>query len=331
LEPKKSGKAGVKVQTADLSILIPVKNIEQEIPGILQFAAQEAQGISAEFIIVDTGSGDKTVLRAVQLMKQLGLNGFVIQNGESAIPAALNTAVQKAGGRYLTFLFARRLYGGFLPRFLEAAGRSGADFIFGCTSKEEVRAAERRVISSAVRQPKGSLFAEEILRRNSGGDIAAVLVRRQFLLDREISFSDSCVYGYAEEFVFCCLFCADSVVQAPVLLTREPACELKRGKQAPAGRAIFQRVEAMLRVLDVAKAQYGGERELLRLLEKEKIPRTVMDSVDVLLREGSSSRAVRACLRISGYSRLLTVDRWTDPALRRRVLLWKTAPDFYRP
>ncbi len=87
----------------------------------------------------------------------------------------------------------------------------------------------------------------------------------------------------------------------------------------------------MLRVLDVAKAQYGGERELLRLLEKEKIPRTVMDSVDVLLREGSSSRAVRACLRISGYSRLLTVDRWTDPALRRRVLLWKTAPDFYRP
>ncbi len=158
-----------------------------------------------------------------------------------------------------------------------------------------------------------------------------MLVRRQFLLDREISFSDSCVYGYAEEFVFCCLFCADSVVQAPVLLTREPACELKRGKQAPAGRAIFQRVEAMLRVLDVAKAQYGGERELLRLLEKEKIPRTVMDSVDVLLREGSSSRAVRACLRISGYSRLLTVDRWTDPALRRRVLLWKTAPDFYRP
>lgn len=319
------------MQASELSILIPAKNIENEISHILSFAAKQTEGMNVEFIIVDMGSGDKTVLQAVMLMKELGLHGFVIQNGDSAVPAALNTAVQKAGSEYLSFLFARRLYCNFLQQYLDSAKRSNADIVFGCTSKDEVRAAERRTISSAVRQPDGARFAKEALRRKINADIAAIIVRRQFVISKQISFTDNCAFGYAEEFVLRCMLSANTVVQAPVLLQREKTGELKRGKQGPTGLRIFQRVEAALRILDAAISSYGNDGELLRLLEKDIIPLTIMNAIDIILREGSNYRAIKSFLSVSGYDRLLSADRRTDPALKRRILVWKTIPWMYRP
>lgn len=319
------------MQVSELSMLIPVKNMENEIPRILSFAAKQAEGIPVEFVIVDMGSVDRTVLQAVLLIKKLGLHGFVIQNGDSAVPAALNTAVQKAGSEYLTFLSARRLYTNFLPQYLDTAKRSHADLIFGCATKDEVRAAERRAISSAIRQPSGVHFVKDAFRRKAGPDLAAILVRREFLRSKQVDFDENCAYGYAEEFVLQSMLTADTVAQSPVLLRHEQIGEFKKGKQSVAGLKIFQKVEAVLRVLDTAKSSCGNDTELLRLLEKERIPRTVMDAVDVMLREGSSYRAVRSFLDLSGYDRLLSVDRKTDSDLKRSILIWKTVPWLYRP
>lgn len=319
------------MQASELSILIPAKNIEKEIPHILSFVAKQTEGMNVEFIIVDMGSGDKTVLQAVMFMKEFCLHGFVIQNGDSSVPAALNTAVQKAGSEYLAFLFARRLYSNFLPQYLETAKRSSADVVFGCSTKDEVRAAERRTISSAVKQPDGARFVKDALRRKINADIATVMIRRQFLLSKQISFAENCNYGYAEEFILRSMLSADIVMQAPVLLRRDETFELKRGKLGTAGLRIFQRVEAALRVLDAAKSNYGADSELLRLLEKEIIPLTVMNAIDVMLREGSGHRAIKSFMNVSGYERLLCSDRKTDPALKRRILVWKTVPWLYRP
>ena len=323
-------KGGQNVRTSKLSILFPVWNLEKEIPGILRFEAEQARGVGAEFIIVDMGSEDRTVLEAVQTVKELGVPGFVIQNGRSQVPVALNTALRKAGGEYLTFLFARRLYRGFLKEYLDAAHRSGADFVYGCTAKEEIPAAERRSVSSVVRQPDGGALVRKMLSRGAVPDIADILVRREFLREQDLSFAEECAFGYAEEFVLRCLLCAGTAVQAPVLPERGGACELKRGRQGAAGKAVFQRVGAMLRVLETAKSRCGNDAELLRLLQREQIPAAVMDAVDAALREGTGYREIRAYLSGRGYDRLLAVDRRTSAALRHRILLWKIAPWMYR-
>lgn len=319
------------MQVSELSILIPAKNIENEIPQILSFAAKQTKGMNVEFVIVDMGSTDKTVLQAVMLMKELSLHGFVIQNGDSTVSTALNTAVQKAGSEYLSFLFARRLYNGFLQEYLDTAKHTKADIVFGCFSKDEMRAAERRTISSAIRQPDGGHFVKDILRRKIKADIAAVTIRREFLISKQINFVDNCAFGYAEEFILRCMLCASTVVQAPVLLQRDETYELKRGKLSPAGLRIFQRVEAALRILNTAKSSYGNDAELLRLLEKDIIPLTIMNAIDTMLHEGGSHRAIKSFLNVSGYDRLLTSDRKTEPALKRRILLWKTAFWLYHP
>lgn len=319
------------MQELELSVLAPVRNVENNITSVLSFAAGQAAALNTEFIIVDMGSEDKTVLQAVTLMKDLGLHGFVIQNGASSVPAALNTAIQKAGGKYLTFLFARRLYAGFLKPYLEAAAHFDADAVFGCMTKEEERAAERRSISYAIRQPDGARVAKDILRRKTKVDLAAFFARREFLLSRHIDFDEECVFGYAGEFLLRCVLGAERITQAPVLLQRDGASELKRGKSKAVGFAVFERAESALRVLDAARAAFPDDTELLRLAEKDAVPRAVMNAVDVVLREGSGVRAVRDYLRASGYDRLLSADARTDPALRQRILLWKTLPWLYRP
>lgn len=317
------------MQAAELSIILPVKNIEKEIVNILPYLRDQLGALNSELIVVDMGSSDRTVLQSVRLMKDLGLHGFVIQNGDSTVSAALNTGMQKAGGDYLTFVFARRLYENFIPACLETAKRTRADFAFGCADREEVRAAERRALSSAVRRRGGAQYLEDSILHGTFIDISAVLVRRGFLLDRQIEFEEGCRYGYSEEFISRCLLLADSVVQAPVMLRRNDTNELRRGKLSPAGTDIFQRVEAVLRIVDAARSA-GGDAELLRLLERVRLPLAVINAVDVLLREGSDYRFVRECLGTYGYDRLLTVDRRMDPKTRRRILIWKLTPALYR-
>lgn len=318
------------MQTASLSILIPAKNIENEIPRLLSFAAVQAKELNAEFIIVDTGSSDKTVLQAVVCIKELGLHGFVIQNGDSNVPSALNTAVQKASGKYVTFLFARRLYNGFLSQYLETAERIGADIVFGCFTKDEIRTAELRALSSAVRRPNGAYLVRELFGRRMKIDIAAVLVRRSFLQSAQIDFDESCAFGYAEEFLLNCLLRAETAAQAPILLQRDEERELKRGKNGKVGFSVFGRVEALLQVRKTVQSLPKASGDLLRALDKNIIPHCVMDSVDIVLREGMNHRAVKIFLDSSGYDRLLTTDRRSNSELKQRIFVWQVAPWLYR-
>lgn len=319
------------MQAAEISLIFPVKNLENEIVSILSFAFQQLKDFSPEFIIVDMGSSDRTVFQAVRFIKAHEIHGFVIQNGDSTVSAALNTGIQKAGGTYLTFLFARRLYEGFFPAYLDTAKKANADFVLGCFSQDEIRPAERRAVSSAIRQPGGNEYLKNILRRSMAVDISAVLIRRKFLRDSELLFQETLRFGYTEEFLSCCLLSASVVAQAPVVLKRCPEIELKRGKQKPVGTDIFQRVEAALQVLNAAKLSYGNDSELIRLLERNLLPRSVIAGIDVMLREGNRYQNIRAFLQAAGYDRLLLPDRTMDGKLRRKILLWRTMPRLYKP
>lgn len=318
------------MQVTKLSIIVPVRNVEQEISGVLRSIAAQAAGLEAEFIVVDMGSADKTVLEAVQLIKELKLRGFVIQNGDGTVAAALNTGLQKSGGDYITFIFARRLYRDFISGYLETAVRTSADFVFGSISEEEAYAAERRLISKAIRQESGAQYLKSILNNTIHIDISAIMLRRRFLLDRQIYFFDSCSHGYAEEFVFRCLLSAENIAQSPAVIKRDTVYELKRGKQKSIGKNIFQHTDAMLRILDIIKTTRREDTELVQMFEREKLPLTVMNGIDVMLKEGAGYNSVRGYLHAAGYDKLLTVGRQTDKALKRRIMVWRAIPWMYK-
>lgn len=317
------------MQITKLSVIIPVKNIEQEMSGVLRFVAQQAAGLETEFIVVDMGSSDKTVWEAVQFIKEQKLRGFVIQNGDGPVAAALNTGLQKSSGDYVTFIFARRLYRDFIQGYYETAVRTSADFVFGSLNEEESNAAERR-ISKVVCQEPGTQYIKNILNNIVHIDISAIFIKRKFLFERQIRFFDTCAHGYAEEFVYRCLLSAAVIAQSPTILKRDNLFELKRGKLKPVGKNIFQHTDAMLRILDILKTNHREDTELIRLFERRKLPLTVMNGVDILLQEGMGYNAVRGYLRVAGYDKLLLTGKQTDKDLKRRITVWRAIPWMYK-
>ena len=143
----------MQMQAPELSLILPVRDIEIELPGILRSIKEQIGAAAAEWIIVDMGSDDQTVLRAVQYIKEERLQGFVIQNGKGSVSAALNTGMQKAAGEYLSFVFARRLYGGYLSSYLEAARAAQADLVFGGldANAEQPKVSPRGATASGTR------------------------------------------------------------------------------------------------------------------------------------------------------------------------------------
>ncbi|MCY1713136.1 glycosyltransferase family 2 protein [Caproiciproducens galactitolivorans] len=317
------------MQITKLSVIIPVKNIEQEMSGVLRFVAQQAAGLETEFIVVDMGSSDKTVWEAVQFIKEQKLRGFVIQNGDGPVAAALNTGLQKSSGDYVTFIFARRLYRDFIQGYYETAVRTSADFVFGSLNEEESNAAERR-ISKVVFQEPGTQYIKNILNNIVHIDISAIFIKRKFLFERQIRFFDTCAHGYAEEFVYRCLLSAAVIAQSSTILKRDNLFELKRGKLKPVGKNIFQHTDAMLRILDILKTNHREDAELIRLFERRKLPLTVMNGVDILLQEGMGYNAVRGYLRVAGYDKLLLTGKQTDRDLKRRITVWRAVPWMYK-
>ena len=87
----------------------------------------------------------------------------------------------------------------------------------------------------------------------------------------------------------------------------------------------------MLRVQAVIENRCPDNRELCESFEERKLPETVMDCVDVLLREGLGYNTVRGYLRVEGYDRLLAQGKRTGRALRGRIRLWRMLPWMYHP
>ena len=173
-------------------------------------------------------------------------------------------------------------------------------------------------------------IAAIILKNTIHIDISAILLRRRFIVDRQIRFFDSCSHGYSEEFVFRCLLEADVIAQSPTIMKRDHIYELKRGKQKPVGKNIFQHTDAMLRIADIIRTSHQGDTELVQLFEHEKLPLTVMNGVDIMLKEGMGYNSIRGYLRVSGYGKFLVTGKQTDKALKRRIAVWNAIPWMYK-
>ena len=153
---------------------MPVRNVGASISEILQYVSVQTKNINFEIIVVDMGSTDNTVLKAIKFIKESKINGFVIQNGDTTVSAALNTGISRANGKYITFVFARRLYQNYLKGYLQTAVETSADIVFGSINEEESIAAQRRLISKSICQLSGADYIKYIINDKIFIDIAEI-------------------------------------------------------------------------------------------------------------------------------------------------------------
>ena len=304
----------------DVSIIFPVRNLEKEMKGILEHLQGQTSAFSFEIVIVDMGSDDSTLAKSLVLLRQYGLPGFVVQNGPGGPAAALNSGLHRAQGKYVAFLLASHLYKDILPGLFSTAELTEADMVFGSQTEEESRLAERQSMSRVVKKKSGAEYLQACLEGKLQIDLAAILLRRQFLLEYHLWFQEDCRYGYGEEFLYRCLLRAEETAPSPVLLQRESQLEWRCEELH--GHQVFQRVEAMLRVRDILWCEYNLP-VVAEWMTDQKIPQTIMECIDTLLREKVPLATVRKEMKARGFDRLLQAGKYTQSTLKKKIRSWK--------
>ena len=313
--------------SVEVSIIIPMHNLEQEIAGILRSVASQVMYRQVEFIVVDMGSSDRSVIEALSLIKELKLKGCVVQNGKDKFPTALNTGIYKSVGEYVTFLFPRRLYRDFIDGYYQAAKQCRADFIYGLAPAED----PMDILLQPAQTRCGVEVFHDLIDGKTNIDIGAMMIKRNFLISENIHFTPECQFGFAEEFVLRVLLCADIVHRANIVMKRDKVFELKQNPREKVGHLCFERIEAMRRIYDLIRCRRAGDRVLCEQFLYQKLPDTVLNCVDILLSEGSGYNAVRGALKIKGYDDLLKTKKGTNRKLRKQVSTWKHLPWMYKP
>ena len=118
------------MQEPELSVIIPVMNIENRICDVLNTLKEDTKGFSVEFLIIDRGSKDKTMQMALRFLRQNQLNGYVMQESGWNISQTLNAGIQYANGTYITFVFPQRIYQSYLEEFLKGKGNKCRVFVW---------------------------------------------------------------------------------------------------------------------------------------------------------------------------------------------------------
>jgi len=302
------------------------KNSKEKTVSVIKKLSEKISDIKPEFIVIDMNSTDGGVLETLNVIKENNLEGCVIQSGGGTVASALNTGLYKASGKYVTFVYPSRLYKEYLNEYYNSAEEKNADFVFAPTEGKD---GSRILISDGV---TGADIAVGLIRSSIIMDFTAVLFRRDFLIEKCIRFYEECTFGYAEAFIYNALLHSPKVAYSKICLERDNFCDTQKEYTATAAsNNCFGRLEAMVKVFALARELHANDKVLLNAFEYQKLPAVAMFCVDKLLSEGFKHSSIRKLMKTKKYDQYLDFSMDTSPALRTKVILWKTLPWIYKP
>lgn len=111
----------------DVSVIIPIYNVEEYLADCLESVRQNVRGLNAEVILIDDGSTDNSSVIAKLYAEQLEqFTYYRTENG--GLSRARNFGVSLAKGKYLFFVDSDdMLTNDILPKMIETAERNGTE------------------------------------------------------------------------------------------------------------------------------------------------------------------------------------------------------------
>ena len=306
-----------------ISVVLPLLNQGDRVWPMTEKLKKELMGISSEVIFVDRGSSDDTVFRALTGLNREGMHGCVLQSGRgSAAAAACQAGLSRAEGEFVFFVSdTDRLPDGYLAACVEKARMNEAQILFGYFYDREAQTVERRSMSRAVVNRSGPEYLPAVFSGAFPLQMVQALFRVPFLREKQVYFHEECGCGFDEEFLYTALMRASSVVPVPWKLDILKPYGLEQADS----QACRQRVEALLRVRDLAACTASVNLHTQQILQRQVLPSAVVEYIDRMRAEGHKPFEIYRDLHHRGYGKYLHLSRDTTPDLRRRMQEWRTS------
>lgn len=184
----------MKTTTPNVSLIIPVYNVEHYLPKCLEsIAAQTLKGF--EVILVDDGSTDRS-LEILRAFARRFPDAHVIHQENGGVSNARNAGIQAARGEFIAFMdsddYIAPLY---LQRLYESAKKHRADMV--CCSYYRYNAVTHELRPAQFRKSPGMYTPKEmitalILDMGVKGFIWNKLWRRSLFTEHHITFPTMC-------------------------------------------------------------------------------------------------------------------------------------------
>ena len=316
------------MSNVDISVIIPSKNNKNKTAEIIRKVSEQTKNIEVEFIVIDMNSTDNTVLLTLNEIKDNNLRGCVIQSGGSTVSSALNTGIFKSDGKYITFVYPRRLYKNYISDYYNDIELKNADFVFSMPSETK---SSSELVRAGLNNISGTDLAIGLVRSIVNIDFTAVMFKREFLLSNHIRFYEECNYGYAEAFIFNALLYNPKIAYSDIDLERDYVNGLSKDDSSTFTNNCFERVDSILKVAETIRLRHNNNEALSSAFEYQKIPSVVMSCVDILLNAGFGYNAIKNSLHLKHYDTLLKVSKATPLKLRKQIFKWKATPWLYKP
>lgn len=310
----------------DVSVIIPMKNPGKDIEKTLKYLSENMEDVSAEYILLDINSSNTSLVCAVEGIKELGLKGKVLQCGNRPLGAVMNVGLRQAEGKYLTFIFPKRMYTAFIPKYFHEALGTMPDVVFGTVPEGEWG---KRLDFSSMKITGTEMF-KCLMYGYTSLDIGALMFKTNFVNNRKVYFDDNSSVGYAEEYIYKALLLSESVMQCKCVMERDETLDIPKTPAAFEGLSCMGKIDGMLRIRELLEICSVSE-EIKERFEKEKLPSTVLSCADSLLKHGYDMKTVKRALKIKGYDKLLCVSKNTDKNIKRAVFSFNYLPWAYKP
>lgn len=205
-------------ETVDLTIIIPLYNVENYVEECLNSVFSQQTKYTYEVILVDDGSTDKTLEKIQQYLSDYRVV-FIKQENQGQ-SAARNNAIKNARGAYIMMLDSDDLLlDGAIDALMDTAIQTGSDIAEGRVTKfytqindEDVRKSKKYKLKSNKKNPKFALSCygysvAKVYRRELWGSLRYPVgyifedVISKFILRRkanQVAFVDYTVYGYRQ-------------------------------------------------------------------------------------------------------------------------------------
>jgi len=243
----------------NLTIVVPVYNLEKHMTPMLYSLLHQSEK-SFEIIIVDDGSTDQTYNTIDDFFtRHPFLHCRILRTDNHGVSAARNKGLSEANGKYVLFLDGDDFIAEDLVQTLHSHITDPEPDII-CWGYNLVRENRSTIVSftSNLNYLTGiealkEIFVKKSLRIWTG----SIAYRRDFLLEHGILYTEQCINGEDQEFIYKALSRASQLVSLPNVLS----FYVQRGSSISNSYNVkkFDVVAAFKRVDAFFKDQYSGE------------------------------------------------------------------------
>lgn len=310
----------------DVSVIIPMRNPGTDIKKTLKYLCENMEDVSAEYILLDINSTNYSQICALESLKELKLQGKILQCGNVPYGEVMNIGLRQARGKYLTFIFPKRMYKAFIPQYFHAACKTLPDVVFGTMPEGEWG----KALNFSTLKITGTELFKCLMYGYTSLDLGALMFKTSFVERRKVYFHESSSVGYAEEYIYKALLLSETVLQCQKVMERDESLDIPRATLALEDFSYFGKIDSMLRIMELLEICPVDE-ELKEKFKGEKLPDTVLSCADYLLERGHDIKTVKKALKIKGYDKLLWVSPKASKNIKRAVFKFDYTPWMYKP